>query len=175
MVIKFKFSSSKDPIILFNLLLEPCLLTPEVCISTTEKKYGEAFMPVGSCFNLLLDWLQFLFQSVLSLRGWFINCSLTRGTIGSGRWNEIRKEKPGINPSYVTVFVKMGQRNCLLNQYSTLRKKKKDENHLQSLVGVELFFVQVLKSSRNSNVAFERNVNDHHIRMASRFFVFCQV
>lgn len=55
MVIKFKFSSSKDRIILFNLLLEPCLLTPEVCISTTEKKYGEAFMPVGSCFSLLTD------------------------------------------------------------------------------------------------------------------------
>ena len=61
MAILVNFSSSKDPVILFNLFMEPCLLTLEAWISATGKKYGEAFMPVGSCFSLLMGWLQVFF------------------------------------------------------------------------------------------------------------------
>lgn len=74
--------------------------------------------------------------------------------IGSGEWNEVRKEKPGINPSYIPVFVKMGQRNCLLNHYTSLRGKK-NENHLESVVGVELFCPNVEKFKK-FKYGFER-------------------
>ena len=90
--------------------------------------------------------------------------------IGSGEWNEVRKEKPGINPSYIPVFVKMGQRNCLLNHYTSLRGKK-NENHLESVVGVELFCPNVEKFKK-FKYGFERNVND--ILRRSRFFFFPQ-